>query len=64
VDIYFFALKDNYIVDSSPGHSRIELTVQWENKYKKISFDDGNPEVPPALVGFQKMIEQTLDPNN
>jgi hypothetical protein len=42
----------------------MELTVQLENKRKKIIFDDGNPQVPPALIEFQKLIERTLDIKN
>jgi hypothetical protein len=57
-------MKDNYILDTPAGRPRMELTVQLENKRKKIIFDDGNPQVPPALIEFQKLIERTLDIKN
>ena len=57
-------MKDNYIRGRLEDRPRMELTVQLENKRKKIIFDDGNPQVPPTLIEFQKMIERTLDIKN
>ena len=59
IDIYFFAMNDRYIQTNDKNTFRIELSVKWQTKHKKIVFDN-NPLVPPELVEFQKLIEQTM----
>ena len=59
IDIYFFAMNDKYIENNDKSTFRIELSVKWQTKHKKIVFDD-NPRVPVELIEFQKLIEQTI----
>ena len=59
IDIYFFAMKDSYIQNKDNFSPYTNLSIKWQNKFKKIEFDD-SPNVPPELISFKKLVEQIL----
>ena len=61
IDIYFFALNDEYIQNKVKMSSRIEISVNWQNKHKKVIFEENSSNVPTKLVEFQKLINKTLE---
>jgi hypothetical protein len=60
IDIYFFALNDNYMQNTDMNMPRTEISVKWQNKYKKVVFDENISHVPAKLIEFQKLVEKTL----
>ena len=59
IDIYFFAMKDSYIQNKDNSFPNTNLSIKWQNKFKKIEFDN-SPNVPPELISFKKLVEQIL----
>ena len=59
IDIYFFALNDKYTNDTDNNMPKMEISVKWQNKHKKVVFDNSS-QVPTRLAEFQKLIEKTL----
>ena len=59
IDIYFFALDDQYTLNSDKNTPLIILSVKWQGKFKKVVYDN-NSKVPAKLIEFQKLIEQTV----
>ena len=59
IDIYFFAMKDSYIQNKDISFPYTNLSIKWQNKFKKIQFDH-SPNVPPELISFKKLVEQIL----
>lgn len=59
IDIYFFALNDKYTNDADNNMPKMEISVKWQNKHKKVVFDNSS-QVPTRLAEFQKLIEKTL----
>ena len=62
IDIYFFAFNDEYLQNTNSDRCRIEISVRWQNKHKKVVFNNSS-QVQHSLVEFQKLIEKALGIN-